>query len=282
MLPKNLLTRGSRRIACEFQALKVAAAWHTTRLLLGRAPWSQNRFKQRYQAMCFADYKHLKNGNPETGESLWMEAHLRPGNVVLDVGANHGIVSLECARFVGSTGRVHAFEPAPATRNYLIRHLKINNVDNVSVFRVAVGEGTGRARLRVYEEATGAATLSETDPDYEADEVIEVETISLDQHCRAHGISAVDLLKIDIEGHELFALRGAEGLLANKNVAAVMFEIGERTCRNANVDPQHVLDYLENLDYKVHSIKPEGEVGERLSKFPVTYYGQNFLAFPGR
>ncbi len=46
----------------------------------------------------------------------------------------------------------------------LIRHLKINNVDNVSVFGVAVGNKVGTAKLRVYEDATGLATLSETDP----------------------------------------------------------------------------------------------------------------------
>src|SRR5271163_2789872 len=75
------------------------AEWQFSKLLIGRTPWMKNRFGQRYQAMCFADYKHLRHGNPEMAESLWMEHHLRPGNVVLDVGANHGIVSLECALF---------------------------------------------------------------------------------------------------------------------------------------------------------------------------------------
>jgi FkbM family methyltransferase len=256
------------------------AEWHMSNLLLGRAPWTHNRFGQRYQAMCFADYKHLRNGNPEIGESLWMQRNLRDGNLVLDVGANHGIVSLECSLFVGPAGKVHAFEPAPGTRAYLLRHLQINDTDNVSVFGVAVGERMGSARLRIYEEATGIATLSESDPGHVADDVIEVETVTLDQHCDTYGIRTVDLLKIDIEGHELFALRGARHILADKRVRAILFEVGDRTCRNANVDPQELLSDLQRLGYGVYSIKRCGQVGERISQFPPTPNGQNFLAFP--
>src|SRR5689334_16859704 len=112
--------------------------WHISHVLLGRPLWLQNRFNQRYQALCFADYKHLRNGNPEVAESLWMERNLRSGDVVLDVGANHGIVSLECSLFVGPTGTIHAFEPAPRTRACLIQHLMLNHIDNVAVFGVAV------------------------------------------------------------------------------------------------------------------------------------------------
>jgi FkbM family methyltransferase len=230
--------------------------------------------------MCFADYKHLRNGNPEIGESLWMERNLREGNLVLDVGANHGIVSLECSLFVGPSGNVHAFEPAPNTRACLIQHLRINEIKNVSVFGVAVGERTGSAKLRIYDGATGLATLSDVDSDHVADKVIEVETVMIDQHCDAHGIRTVDLLKIDIEGHELFALRGAEHILVDKRVGAILFEIGESTCRNANVDPQEILIDLERLGYGVYSIKACGQVGERVSQFPPTPRGRNFLALP--
>jgi FkbM family methyltransferase len=256
------------------------AEWYTSNLILGRAPWSENRFGQRYQAMCFADYKHLRHGNPEIGESRWMERNLQKGSLVLDVGANHGIVSLECALFVGRAGEVHAFEPAPGTYAHLLRHLKINNIDNVSVFNVAVGERTGSAKLRVYKKATGAATLSELDQDHVADNVIEVKTVTLDQHCDAHGIRRVDLLKIDIEGHELFALRGARQILANKRVRAILFEVGEKTCRNAKVDPRELLDELQELGYSVFSIKSSGHAGERINQIPPTPHGQNLLAFP--
>jgi FkbM family methyltransferase len=257
-----------------------AAEWGCSKLILGRAPWTKNRFLQRYQAMCFADYKHLWHGNPEMVESLWMERNLREGNVVLDVGANHGIVSLECALFVGPTGKVHAFEPAPRTHACLLRHLKINNIQNVSVFDAAVGATAGSARLRVYEHATGLATLSESDPDHVADEVIEVKTITLDEHCDAYGISTVDLLKIDIEGHELFALRGARRMLSSKRVRAILLEVGDDACRNAKVDPWELLSDLEDLGYALFSILSSGEAGDRISHFPRSPNGRNYLALP--
>jgi FkbM family methyltransferase len=232
--------------------------------------------------MCFADYKHLWHGNPEMAESLWIQRSLREGNLVLDVGANHGIVSLECALFVGPTGKVHAFEPAPGTRACLLRNLSVNNVENVSVFDAAVGEKAGRARLRVYEKATGLATLSESDPDHVADEVIEVKTITLDEHCDAHGIRTVDLLKIDIEGHELFALRGARRMLASKRVRAILFEVGDNACRNAKVDPREIVTELEELGYALFSILSSGHVGDRISHFPRIPNGRNYLALPSQ
>lgn len=254
------------------------AEWQLSHLFLRRAPWTHNRFQQRYQALCFADYKHLRYGNPEIGESLWMERNLRRGAMVLDVGANHGIVSLECSLFVGTSGRVHAFEPSPAARGRLLWHLDINRVQNVSVFGAAVGESSGRARLHVYEQASGLSALSSSGRP--ADRVIEVETISLDQHCQTHAIPSVDLLKLDIEGHELFALRGARQLLAEKRIAAVLFETGARTCRNANVEPQEVLDDLHRSGYAVYSINADGSAGERVTRVSPGVRTQNFLAFP--
>jgi FkbM family methyltransferase len=256
------------------------AEWGCSKLILGRAPWTKNRFQQRYQAMCFADYKHLWHGNPEMAESLWMECNLREGNVVLDIGANHGIISLECALFVGLTGKVHAFEPAPRTRATLLRHLRINNIQNVSVFDAAVGQAVGTARLRVYDQATGLATLAESDPDNIADEVIEVKTTTLDEHCETHRIGTVDLLKIDIEGHELFALRGARRMLVSRRVRAILLEVGDNTCRNALVEPRELLRYLDELQYSLFSILSSGQVGARICHFPPSPRGQNYLALP--
>lgn len=257
------------------------AEWRFSNLIFGRAPWLTNRFGQRYQAMCFADYRHLRHGNPEVAESAWMERNLRKGDLVLDVGANHGIVSLECALLVGPTGKVHAFEPAPETRACLARHLSINKIENVVLFDTAVGAAAGRAMLRVYKRATGLSTLSDAGPDRVADEVIEVKTITLDEHCESHGIGRVDLLKIDIEGHELFALRGARRILASKRVRAILLEVGDDTCRNAKVDPQEILRNLEELGYDLFSILPSGERGSRLRCFSRSPAGRNYLALPG-
>jgi FkbM family methyltransferase len=255
------------------------AEWQLSRVLLRRAPWTRNRFQQRYQALCFADYKHLRYGNPEVAESLWMEHNLHDGATVVDVGANHGIVSLECSLFVGPAGKVHAFEPSPAVRDRLRWHLDINHIQNVSVFGAAVGERCGRARLHIYDRATGWSALSSSRS--AADSVIDVDTVSLDQHCRTHAILSLDLLKIDIEGHELFALRGARQLLAEKRIAAVLFEIGGRTCRNAGVEPQELLDELQSAGYAVYSIKADGSPGERVTRVSPVGRTQNFLAFPG-
>jgi FkbM family methyltransferase len=254
--------------------------WHFSRVLLRRAPWLQNRFGQRYQAMCFADYMHLRHGNPEMAESAWMERHLRAGDLVLDVGANHGMITLECALLVGQTGRVHAFEPAPQTRDCLMRHLEINDIHNVSVFDTAVSSSNGKASLHVYESATGLTTLADSHAHHPADKVVRVNTITLDEHCDVHKISTVHLLKLDIEGHELSALRGARRMLTGKSVRAMLFEVGDVSFRNANVRPADLLNYLRGLGYGVFDIAGSGEPGARITSFPPSRDGRNYLALP--
>src|SRR5687768_15994362 len=75
--------------------------------------------------------------------------HLRPGDVVFDIGANVVLFSLVGARCVGVDGRVFAFEPAPSTAAVLRRNLERNGAHNVTVLEVAASTSTGRAPLQL-------------------------------------------------------------------------------------------------------------------------------------
>jgi FkbM family methyltransferase len=131
---------------------------------------------------------------------------VRGGDVVYDVGANAGFYTLLAARLVGHGGRVVAFEPLPRNLSHLREHVRINRLDNVQVLDVAVAARPGHARFHF---GGGAAQGALAD----AGE-LEVRTTSLDALVAASLAPPPTLIKMDIEGGELEALRGAHAVLS--------------------------------------------------------------------
>ena len=76
-------------------------------------------------------------------DEIFFETYLQPGDVVVDVGANIGVLSLAASRLVGEHGQVIAVEPHPATFQHLQHNLGLNQAANVQTHRVAVGEAVG-------------------------------------------------------------------------------------------------------------------------------------------
>jgi FkbM family methyltransferase len=181
---------------------------------------------------------------------------------------------------------VHAFEPTPRTRELLRSNLAANGLSTVKVFSSALGEASGTARLRVHNEMSGLNTLAARDVTWNhqkltADEIIDVPVITLSAHVAAEGLGHIDFLKIDVEGFELSVIRGARELLREKRIDLILLEVGDLTCATAGVKPIEVLNELESLGYRLHSIDSEGRVSDRVRSFPETSFSANFLAMPG-
>ncbi len=205
---------------------------------------------------------------------------------VVDVGANHGMFSLEAAHLIGRDGLVHAFEPTPRTRELLQSNLAANGITSVKVFSTALGETPGAVQLRVHNEMSGLNTLAALDVTWNhqklaADEIINVPVTTLSAHAAADGLGHIDFLKIDVEGFELSVIRGARELLQEKRIDLILLEIGDGTCATAGIEPIEVLGELESLGYRLHSIDSEGRVSDRVRSFPKTSFSANFLAMPG-
>lgn len=137
-------------------------------------------------------------------QTLFLET-LRPGAIVLDIGANVGFFSLLASKLVGSSGHVYAFEPLPRNLYYLERHVRLNDATNISVQSFAITSETGRARFGSGENASQTRLA--------ADGEIAIATFSLDDLIAAGRIPVPDFIKMDIEGAESDALRGASKLL---------------------------------------------------------------------
>lgn len=86
-------------------------------------------------------------GNFEEAERQFVERFLRPGMIVLDIGAHHGFYTLLASRKVGEKGKVIAFEPSPRERRKLIWHCRLNRTDNVWIESCALGSFDGEVEL---------------------------------------------------------------------------------------------------------------------------------------
>src|SRR5205085_7533724 len=159
--------------------------------------------------------RHL-SWNAEEYEALKRET--RPGATVLDVGANVGCYTMLLAGWAGDSGRVYAFEPAAASRAGLERHLALNGLAaRVSVRREAVSDRAGDAPFVDAGTHGDNRLVPATTPGSTT-----VPSLSIDGFCEDAGLSP-DVIKIDIEGAELAALRGARRTIARRGAALALF-----------------------------------------------------------
>lgn len=131
----------------------------------------------------------------------------RPGDTVVDVGAGIGSETLSLARQVGPAGRVLAVEAHPAVFVCLERTCRLNRLGNVATVACAASDRPGELRLTDLDRHISNTVLDAPGVG------VAVPARMLDDLCAEHGIGTIDLLKMNIEGAETAALRGARRML---------------------------------------------------------------------
>lgn len=155
--------------------------------------------------------------SPDYHEMQFMRRYLRPGDTVLDVGANIGVYSLLAASLLGPAGRVLAFEPGPEAHRRLTENLQINQLDNVKVHACALGD-----RVGVVDFLSQCDTTNRIQTSVDAGKsVVSVPVARLDDMVEVD----CTMGKMDIEGAEPIALRGAERLLKEANPPVWLLEL---------------------------------------------------------
>jgi FkbM family methyltransferase len=176
---------------------------------------------------------------------------LDQGDLAVDVGANIGYVTNLMATRVGLSGAVIAFEPHPVVFEVLSRNVGRWQTDaslgSIEVHRLAMSSKAGRGRLSAVGDIDthmGLASLRESSETGSASD-FEVELARLDDLL---GDREVQLLKIDVEGHEHEVLRGAEQLLARHRIRDVVFE-------DSGIYPTPAMRLLEDQGMNVLTLK---------------------------
>lgn len=184
-----------------------------------------------------------------------IEEILSPGDVCIDAGANIGLITLRAWKKVGPTGMVHSFEPHPLTYTRLIRNLELNRYRTLHAKQIGVSDTKQERKFT----NLFISDLNSVD----SEGTISVRVDRLD--ALVENVQKIKLLKIDVEGFELFALRGAEGLLPYTEY--ILVEIAPRSFEKNGYTTRDVIRFLEGAGYELFVL---GRGGMR-TKIDITF-----------
>lgn len=172
--------------------------------------------------------RHLVPHAPEPALFEFLRRTIRPGDVVLDVGAFLGIYALLAARWTGPAGRVVALEPTPSSVARARRHLAWNQPEggHVTLVEAAVSDAPGRATLHQYDaqEMPYVNSLAAAADTTAAPRLREVPVVTIDDVCRDLQIQP-SIIRMDVQGAEVHALRGARRTVAGASRLAMVVEM---------------------------------------------------------
>jgi FkbM family methyltransferase len=176
---------------------------------------------------------------------------------IFDVGGNIGNYSKTLSEFFGTKAMIHSFEPSQKTYEMFlettknIKHIIPNNfgfsdVENDQLL-YSNGDGSGLASIYQRNLEHYGILMSKS-------EVIKLSTI--DAYAKINNINRIHFLKLDIEGHELKALKGAARMINEKKVEVIQFEFG-----GCNIDSRTYFQdffYLLKDNFRIYRILKDG------------------------
>lgn len=168
-------------------------------------------------------------------------AFVQSGGVAIDVGANLGEWAVPLARAVGAGGRVLCCEPNPVVAAALAATLRINNLGQAEVLQLAVSDADGEGRFAIDRGDSGLSRLAAAG--------ILVPLRALDSLVEEAALDRLDLIKIDVEGHEAAVLAGATQTL-QRHCPALIFESGHE----AADDRDRIAGLLERSAYDIVAV----------------------------
>lgn len=186
--------------------------------------------------MYFGDYY-------EFDEMFFIRRYLRPGDGFIDGGANIGTYSLLAAKIVGPSGRVEAFEPDRIAALRLRENITLNGLSSVKVHEAALSDAPGRFRFaQGWDVSNRLVSLDET-----GIKTAEVETIRLDDYLEPNIV--YKMAKLDLEGSELAALRGARNHIVAANPPVWQLEAMESQLLKQGTSREEVTSFLRDCGY---------------------------------
>lgn len=197
--------------------------------------------------------KILDEGTYEPEMTATLRTMLKEGDVFVDLGANEGFFSMLASRMVGPRGRVFAIEPQERLWPVIIQNIALNDAANIHLVPFAVSDAAGEAEIVVTPASNSGATsmvakssmLSRFRPRQR------VALRTLDDLSARYGFGRISVMKVDIEGFELNALRSAEGLLKSGMIGNLLVEIHPAHLAALQQSPDDVIQLLARYGYSI-------------------------------
>lgn len=215
------------------------------------------RFRMKVDPVDENGRRYYINGYmPEERLTRHFERLLRPGDCVLDVGANVGYYTLAAAKLVGPNGCVHAFEASPAIFERLKCNAGLNPHANIHVHHAAVADRAGELAFHTaVADRTGYSSLR--DLGAETASIAKVPALAIDSLLSE--LPRTRLVKIDVEGAEFLVARGMSGLI-ERDRPYVITEMDDAFLREMGADAGQLCDFFTQRRYRLYCIVERGEL----------------------
>lgn len=200
----------------------------------------------------------LTLGRWETAYTTLFTRLVKPGDTVLDLGANHGVYALLAAQIVGPTGQVDAFEPNLRLAKLVDLSLRLNGFGGwARVHAVGASEEAGTARLVFNDNFSGGGAVALAGSAEGGRPGVDCRLVVLDEMF-ADPAYRPDVIKMDVEGHEGRALRGMRRMLERAPGVRIMMEFVPEMMARSGVPASEVAAMLGGLGLRPWMIGDDG------------------------
>lgn len=196
------------------------------------------------------------SGLYEPGTTRLFRRLLAAGDTMVDGGANIGYFSLLAAQCVGLQGAVHAFEPVPQTFATFSQNVTINHFPQIRANMRALSDHAGELELELPESANDVGFLgwAASAVKLGRGRILAVPMCALEDYADEHGITHIKLVKLDLEGHELAALRGMTRLLNEGRVTFILCEVNSYLLGALQIDLDAIRQFLNEAGYRCYQV----------------------------
>jgi len=177
---------------------------------------------------------------------------IKPGMVIIDIGAHIGYYTRLFSRLTGEGGQVLSFEPDPD--NFGLLRKNTLNLKNIKLFNLAVSDQSGETNFYKVKNSTGCHSIIETD---NADKIT-VSAIKIDDFIKQKNLK-IDAIKIDIEGGETKALSGMTEFFKNTSHLKLVTELSADSLKLAAIEPKKFLNQLHSHGFTLFEISDNGK-----------------------
>jgi FkbM family methyltransferase len=265
----NAVLRAGTMSGLRIAPLPPATKWHFARYLSGRL---ESPDSPRVKATMREGFRMLL----DLGESYertmcysglynpWLtkvfRQLLRPGDTVVDGGANIGYFTLLAGKRTGSAGSVHAFEPIPTTYQALLDNVQLNGLSQVHPNCLALGREESDLRFDLPADTQTGRPLGRlaTAVVHKSAVQVSARSITLDAYAAAAGIARVRLVKLDVEGSEIAAIEGMRQLLSERRIDYLVCELNTYLFDASGIPRSAMRDHLSASGYRAYYLHATG------------------------
>lgn len=243
------------------------SAWESLKQSKDSVTVSVSEFSQIKLSTTSELSSHIYCGAFEWAEREWLLSELKAGDVFYDIGANIGYFTIIAAERCGSAGKVIAFEPVQSTFDLLTENIKLNpSLHNVQLMNLAVSDQEGEVNIYVPDKGKDAWNSIAVKPDTGEYKTEVIRTIVPDQLFADKSLPAPSIIKLDVEGWELHALKGMKKILSECN-PTLLIEFTAMNLEAAGTSGNELAEFLRQLNYELFEYDPRHKTLNAVSEF---------------